>query len=173
MVIRQQTERLEQLVMDILFFARPMKLSLQPNNLCQLLLEAKEAVSEIAQINGIKIDLPAEETCDCYLDYGKMTQVFINLLNNAIEVSSKGETVKVSLYRHADKLQIDVVDRGTGIPDSIAEKVFDPFVTGKNKGTGLGLPISKKIVEAHAGKLEYRNNTNAGITFRVSIPTEP
>jgi signal transduction histidine kinase len=172
MVIRQQAERLEQLVMDILFFARPMKLSSQPSNLCHLLHEAKEAVNEIARVNGIKIDIPAEETCDCYLDYGKMMQVFVNLLNNAIEVSTRGGTVKVSLHRHADKLQIDVADRGTGIPDNIAGKIFEPFVTGKKKGTGLGLPISKKIVEAHAGKLEYKNNTNAGITFRVSIPTK-
>ena len=172
LVIRQQAERLEQLVMDILFFARPMKLSLKSNNLYHLLQEAREAVSEVAQANGIRVDIPAGDTCDCYLDYEKMMQVFINLLTNAIDVSSRGETVKVSFHHHADKFQIDVADTGTGIPEKFAEKVFEPFVTGKKKGTGLGLPISKKIVEAHSGKLEYRNNTDTGTTFRISIPTE-
>ena len=173
MVIRQQAERLEQLVMDILFFARPIKLSLKENNFYKLLQEARESVSEVAQASEIGIDIPAGDTCDCYLDYEKMIQVFINLFTNAIDVSSRGGIVKVSLNQHADKLQIDVADTGTGIPGKIAEKVFEPFVTGKKKGTGLGLPISKKIVEAHSGKLEYINNIDVGTTFSVSIPTEP
>ena len=61
-------------------------------------------------------------------------------------------------------------DRGTGIPEDIAEKIYEPFVTFKKKGTGLGLPISKKIVEAHSGKLEYRKNQEGGATFRIIIP---
>jgi signal transduction histidine kinase len=172
MVIWQQAARLEQLVMDILIFARPMKLSATSNDLCQLLQEAKETVNGVARANRIRIDMPTDERCECYLDYDKMMQVFINLLTNAIEVSSNGTTVKVSLHRYPDKLLIDFADRGTGIPENIAEKIFEPFVTGKNKGTGLGLPISKKIVEAHSGKLEYRNNPEAGVTFRVSIPAK-
>jgi signal transduction histidine kinase len=67
---------------------------------------------------------------------------------------------------------IEVSDKGKGVDESIAEKIFEPFISAKSKGTGLGLSISKKIIEAHAGKLEYRNNTDAGTTFQVSIPTE-
>ena len=70
-------------------------------------------------------------------------------------------------------LLIEVSDRGSGVDESISGKIFEPFVSAKSKGTGLGLPISKKIVEAHSGKLEYRNNAEKGTTFRVSIPIEP
>jgi two-component system sensor histidine kinase FlrB len=99
-----------------------------------------------------------------------MLQVIINLLTNAIEVSPHGETVKVSLHCHTGKLQIFVVDRGPGVPADINERIFEPFVTDKKKGTGLGLPISKKIVEAHGGKLECKNNPDEGVTFRITLP---
>ena len=172
MVIRQQAERLEKLVMDMLFFAKPMGLSLKSHNLCNLLNKAKEAASQTAHGKEVKIDIAAEEACNCYLDYDKMMQVFINLFANAIEASPQGETVSVSLHHYAAELIVDVSDRGIGVSENIKDKIFEPFVTGKKKGTGLGLPISKKIVEAHAGKLEYWHNIDSGVTFRISIPTE-
>jgi len=170
MFIRQQSERLEKLVMDMLFFARPMKLSLESNDLCDLLANAKVAVSEIAQRKGIAIDVPGEEVCTCYLDKEKMLLVFINLFANAIESSPQGEAVSVKVCQYANELSVDVSDRGTGIPKEIAGKIFEPFVSGKKKGTGLGLPICRKIVEAHSGKLEYRSNQDVGVTFRIIIP---
>lgn len=171
-VIRQQAERLEQVVMDILLFAKPIQLSMKENNLCQLLQKAKDSVSGIAKENGIEIIVPAEKECQCTLDDEKMMQVFINLLANAIESSSPGETVKLSLANHAGTLQVDVSDRGAGIPENIMDKIFEPFVSGKPKGTGLGLPISKKIVEAHAGELKYVNNIGGGATFKILIPAK-
>jgi len=172
-IIRQQAERLEKLVMDILFFARPINSSPESVDLCELLNKVKEAVSETADKKRINIDIAAPKTCECNLDYEKMMLVFINLLTNAIEASSEGETVSVSLYHHADNtVQIDVSDIGAGIPQNIAGKIFEPFVTGKKKGTGLGLPICRKIVIAHAGELKHINNNDVGTIFRVSIPAK-
>lgn len=171
-IIRQQAERLEKLVMDILFFARPINPSLESVDLYELLNKVKEAVSEIADKKRINIDIAAAKKCECNLDYEKMMLVFINLLTNAIEASSEGETVSVSLYHLSDTVQIDVSDRGAGIPQNIAGKIFEPFVTGKKKGTGLGLPICKKIVTGHAGELKYINNIDVGTIFRVSIPVK-
>ena len=99
-------------------------------------------------------------------------QVFINLLANAFESSLPGGAVTISLTNNAGTLQVDVSDKGVGIPENIMDKIFEPFVSGKPKGTGLGLPISKKIVEAHAGKLEYVKNNDSGTTFRVLIPAK-
>ncbi|MEN8232143.1 MAG: HAMP domain-containing sensor histidine kinase, partial [Thermodesulfobacteriota bacterium] len=145
-IIRQQSERLEKLVMDILFFAKPMELSLKSHDFCNLLNKAKEAASQTAHGKKVKIDIAAEKACDCYLDYDKMMQVFINLFTNAIEASPQDETVSVSLHHYTDELIVDVSDRGIGVSESTKDKIFEPFVTGKKKGTGLGLPISKKIV---------------------------
>jgi signal transduction histidine kinase len=169
-VIRHQSQRLEKLVSDILFFARPARLSLQEYNLCQLLQRANEAVLELSQNKGVGLVLPAEEKCTCMVDAEKMILVFINLLTNAIEASSAGEPVTISLAYQAGTLQVDVADRGPGIPENIIDKIFEPFVSGKQKGTGLGLPISRKIVEAHSGRMECRNNFDAGATFSIIIP---
>jgi len=170
MVIRQQAERLEKQVRDMLFFAKPMQLSLEQRDLYKLFEDAKAAVSEIAQRNRITIDVPVEEFCTCQLDSERMMLVLMNLLTNAIEASLPNDMVSVSC-RHYDKgLCIDVSDRGTGIPAAIKERIFEPFVSGKEKGTGLGLPICKKIVEAHSGNLTCSNNPGGGTTFSILLP---
>ena len=172
-VIRQQADMLENMVLNMLDFAKPLTISWKPCDLNQILEQANEVVYETALRHNVKVEIQkAERTC-CKLDEGKILQVLINLLTNAIEASSHGETVTVSLQTHMSVLLIEVSDRGKGVDESIAEKIFEPFISDKSKGTGLGLAISKKIIEAHAGELEYRSNTDAGTTFRVSIPTEP
>jgi two-component system sensor histidine kinase HydH len=169
MVIRQQAERLEKLVMDMLFFAKPTKLRLASADLCHLLAEAKKAVQETTKYSGVNIALLTEAPCICHFDHEKMMLVIINLFTNAIEASPADEIVSVSLQDDTGKISIEISDRGTGIPENLKGKVFEPFVTGKPKGTGLGLPICKKIVEAHSGQLEYSNNADGGATFRIVI----
>lgn len=169
-VILQQTDRLEQLVADMLIFAKPLQLTLAADNLCHLLIKAREAVSETASHNGVAIDLPAEDSCPCHLDHDKMMLVLINLFTNAIEASPPKGTVSVSLRHDEKALCIDVSDKGVGIPEAIKERIFEPFVTGKKKGTGLGLSICRKIVEAHSGKLTYSINPSGGTTFSILLP---
>jgi two-component system sensor kinase FixL len=70
----------------------------------------------------------------------------------------------------ASKLEISVADTGGGIPDDQAHRVFDPFFTTKAAGIGLGLSISRSIVEAHGGSLRAENNTDGGATFRFTLP---
>lgn len=170
MVIRQQAERLEKLVMDMLFFAKPMELRLESADLCHLLIEAKKAIQETMKNNEVNIDLPSEAPCTCHLDHEKMMLVIVNLFSNAIEASVADENISVSLQDDSEKISIEISDRGTGIPENIKENIFEPFVTGKPKGTGLGLPICRKIVEAHSGHLEYSNNAEGGTTFRILLP---
>jgi signal transduction histidine kinase len=170
MIIRQQAERLEKLVIDMLFFAKPMKLSLKSADLCHLFAEAKKAVQETMKNNEVNIDLPTETPCNCHLDHEKMMLVIVNLFSNAIEASPAGEIISVSVQNFKEQMSIEISDRGTGISENIKENIFEPFVTGKPKGTGLGLPICKKIVEAHSGHLEYSNNVDGGTTFRILLP---
>jgi signal transduction histidine kinase len=170
-VIGQQADRLENMVLNMLDFAKPLAISRKPCDLNQILKQANEAVCETALKRNIRVDIQVPESSYCNLDEGKILQVLINLISNAIEASPNGEIVRVSLQTHMSMLLIEVSDRGQGVDESISEMIFEPFISTKGKGTGLGLPISKKIVEAHAGKLEYKNSTVAGTTFRVLIPT--
>ena len=172
-VIRQQSDRLENMVVNMLDFAKPLTISKKPCDLNKILKQANESVCETALNSNIKLDIQKSGMADCKLDEGKILQVLINLISNAIEASPKGETVIVSLQTHMSELLIEVSDRGKGVDESIAKKIFEPFISDKSRGTGLGLAISKKIIAAHSGEIEYRSSTDTGTTFRVSIPTEP
>ena len=172
-VIRQQADRLENMVLNMLDFAKPLSISRKVCDINQLLSQATEAVNETALKRNIEVDIQKNKIIDCTLDEGKILQVLINLISNAIEASPNGETVTVLLQCHMSVLDIEVTDRGKGVDESIAEKIFEPFFSAKSKGTGLGLSITKKIIEAHSGRLEYKNNSDSGTTFRVSIPIDP
>ncbi|MFC1827477.1 PAS domain-containing sensor histidine kinase [Thermodesulfobacteriota bacterium] len=172
-VIRQQADRLENMVLNMLDFAKPLTISRKSCDLNQILKQANEAVFETAIKCNIKVDIQKNEMGDCNLDEEKILQVLINLISNAIEASPDGETVTVSFQEYKNVVHVEVSDRGKGVEESISEKIFEPFISTKSKGTGLGLPICKKIVEVHSGKLEFRNNPDVGTTFRVSIPKEP
>ena len=173
MVIRQQTDRLENMVLNMLDFAKPLTISRKSCNLNQILKHANEAVYETAIKRNIKVDIQKNEMADCNLDEGKILQVLINLIANAIEASPDGETVTVSFQEYENVVHVEVSDRGKGVEESISEKIFEPFISTKSKGTGLGLSICKKIVEVHSGELEFRNNPDSGTIFRVSLPKEP
>ena len=107
---------------------------------------------------------------DFYGDEVKLRQAVINLLKNAAESTppGKGITLKISADEHY--LSLSVIDEGCGIPKSQLSKIFEPFHTTKSYGTGLGLPIVKKIVESHHGKLSIHSVEGAGTTVRILVP---
>jgi signal transduction histidine kinase len=106
------------------------------------------------------------------LDFMRMKQVVINLVANAVQASPEGGEVVVSGHMNDGSLTIDVIDSGCGIPPDKREEIFSPFYSTKKEGTGLGLPIVKKIVEAHRGSIEILDNPEKGLTFRVTVSLE-
>jgi signal transduction histidine kinase len=101
-----------------------------------------------------------------------MKQVLINLLMNAVQASPEGETVTVTVCQKGRYIGIELSDNGCGISFTQSEEIFAPFSTTKKEGTGLGLPIAKKIIEAHKGHLELLDNPEQGATFRILLPIE-
>ena len=105
---------------------------------------------------------------------GEMLQVFSNLLGNALDALPDNGTLHLRFRRRGDQVHTTIADNGSGIPLEIFSKVFDPFfTTKKEKGTGLGLPISKSIVEGHKGRIRVRSSTRpgrSGTAFRISLP---
>jgi two-component system sensor kinase FixL len=107
------------------------------------------------------------------VDRVQIQQVLINLMRNAMEAmrdSGRRELVVRTLPDGADHVVVEVADTGPGISDEIAARLFQPFVTSKASGMGIGLSISKRIVEAHRGEISARRNENGGTTFRFSLP---
>ena len=127
------------------------------------------------QIRDKKISLILKCNEDSILlvaDKLRINQVFLNLINNSINIVKEGEII-VSLERQDNNntLLIRIIDNGPGIPSDLKDKLFMKFVTGSKSGTGLGLYICKNIIEKHGGKIwADNNNNNKGANFNFTLP---
>jgi signal transduction histidine kinase len=142
---------------------------------CDLTLVVEAAVRVVA--NGTTIHLHADTDLEAvWADHDRLEQVFVNLLENAAEHGSSGDAIDVRLRRGTapGTVEVEVSDRGPGIPPSLAGRIFDPRVRGTTEGggAGLGLSIAKGIVEAHGGTLVLVPAT-CGASFVVALPCEP
>ena len=116
--------------------------------------------------------LKLEKNCFIFADHDQIVRVLNNLLNNAIEAVSEGETpmVTVSLEKGDNKVLLQVEDNGSGIPLELQDKIFEPNFTTKTSGTGLGLAIVKRIVDDLNGHIYFETLPNKGTTFYISLP---
>ncbi|MEW9179519.1 ATP-binding protein [Bacillus mycoides] len=127
-------------------------------------------------LHNISIDYEFSTELDAVLvniDRHELVQVFLNLFQNAID--ARGErplSIQISSYRLDNFVRITFTDNGTGVPPAIQEYIFDPFFSTKDSGTGLGLSVTKKIIQNHNGTLKMSSNQN-GTTFTISIPILP
>lgn len=170
-IVLGETERLENMVKDMLDFSKPLELHKSPQDVCGIVRETLALLAGVAKEMGVVLTarLPAGEG-RVPIDAMRMKQVLLNLVMNAIQASPRGQTVTVLLRIKDQGVIFDVVDCGCGIPFDKRPEIFSPFFTTKKTGTGLGLSIVKKIVEAHQGHVEVLDNTDAGLTFRVVLP---
>jgi signal transduction histidine kinase len=122
---------------------------------------------------SIRIEL-AEDLPTVMADRVQLQQVFMNLMLNgfdAIKDSNRGDELTIKSEICDGQLLISVRDTGSGLPAGQAERVFDPFFTTKGNGTGMGLPISRSIVESHGGRLWATSNSGCGATFNFTLPS--
>jgi len=108
----------------------------------------------------------------------QLQQVLLNLTRNAVEAMNAcdPETRELVVRTHAaseDEVEISVADTGPGVPDTLLEQLFEPFFTTKPEGMGLGLSLSRSIIEAHGGTLRYDSGPEKGSIFRIGLPTAP
>ena len=170
-IVLREVQRMENMVKDMLDFSRPLDLKLSDEDANQVITECLSVLEYAAQDRKVRLqselsnDLPP--VC---VDSMRMKQVLINLIMNAIQASPEGEAVTVCSCQSGGELIIDVTDSGCGIPPEKREEIFSPFFTTKKDGTGLGLPITRKIIEAHRGHLLMLDKPEKGIIFRVVIP---
>ncbi len=169
-IIVKETEKMESMTGDILNFSKPLKLNPIRGSIDIAVQNALMKVSEAALRHYITLEYRSDhEKVDISFDALRSEQLIVNLLLNAIEASSEGGTVTVTLSRTSRGQILDVADNGCGIPFVKRQQVFDPFFTTKKEGTGLGLSIVTKIVEAHDWSLQILDNEKGGALFRINL----
>ena len=177
--IFRNAERLHSLVINMLNIARIESQTMKLNKTkFDLNAKIENVIKEVSQQfklgaeNKVRIEFRSADIINIIADEDKIFQVFANLLNNALKFTNKG-VINISARSHdkADKAIVIISDSGSGIDPDIIPHLFSKFKTKSDKGLGLGLYISKSIVDAHHGKIEAYNNPNSrGATFEVTLP---
>ncbi|MCB2225282.1 MAG: HAMP domain-containing histidine kinase [Desulfarculaceae bacterium] len=172
-IIVDQVRHMENLLRQMLDYSRSLDLQRRPLALEELLAEVFTLTGSSASEQGVGLasKLP-EGGLGLAGDAGRLKQVLINLINNAVQASPQGGEVLVEARRDRDHVIVEVRDHGMGIPDGELEKIFFPFFTTKSGGTGLGLAIARKIVLAHGGHVQVESTPGEGSTFRLILPQE-
>lgn len=170
-IVVKETERLEKMVRNMLDFSRPVELERTTEDIDKLIMECLEIAKPVARERKVHLEGRCDRSLPSVsLDAARMKQALINLVVNAIQASPEAEIVTVLCRQNRKRLLIDVIDHGPGVPPEKREEIFAPFLTTKKEGTGLGLPIVKKFVEAHGGRILVLSNPDKGATFRMELP---
>jgi signal transduction histidine kinase len=170
-LIIKETEKMETMTRDMLDFSKPLTLNRIRGNFDTTVQDSLTKLEEATRRHNVAIEYRSHpDAVDISGDTLRLEQVIVNLVLNAIEASPEGGTVVVTLSPSPEGcLVLDVADNGCGIPFAKKQEVFNPFFTTKKEGTGLGLPIVKKIVEAHGWSLQILDNDCGGTIFRIKL----
>ncbi len=167
-----EAERLERLVDDLLTFAKLPKFQINSFDFMQLVFEVKAMLKTKLEAAGISLEiLPETNLLMIDSDMDGLRQVLLNVFLNAIEVTPRGGTIKVRMIREDSRfLILRVDDAGPGLKDKNAEELFQPFTTTKTQGIGLGLAVSRRIVEGLGGSLSLANRPEGGARCTMQLP---
>ena len=169
--IQQELERLESITEEYLRLARLPEPSLTPDDPTHLLRDTAEFVRREMDAAGVDLVLDlAAQLPAVAMDEPQLRQALLNLLRNAREAMPDGGSAKLEASRYDGGVRIKVHDEGAGIGDEEREHVFDLFYTTKERGTGLGLPLTQQIVVAHGGSIACKSRHPHGTTFEVWLP---
>ena len=127
--------------------------------------------TESASAQGIRVDMQLGSGVELEVDTPALLRALRNLTANSLEAMPDGGTLRVETAREGDEVVIRISDTGVGIPDEVADRLFEPFVTsGKRRGTGLGLAIVQKVIDDHDGTIEVSKPQGAGTAFTLRLP---
>jgi signal transduction histidine kinase len=166
---QREIERLSALLDDFLAFARPSKLCAQEHDVAEILRRVVAVEAPTAERHGARLHLVETEALIAEVDEPKLHQIVLNLVRNAIEAVPADGRVTLSLLPGDPRFVIRVEDDGRGIPDHVLPRIYEPFFSTKESGTGLGMSIVHSLVALHGGTIELETSSK-GTRFDVAIP---
>jgi signal transduction histidine kinase len=120
--------------------------------------------------SGIRVVDSTKKEPTIELDADKMRRVLVNLIRNSVDAMPTGGTLRITGRKSNGNLELSIADTGVGMRKETEEKLWSPLFTTKAKGIGLGLPIAKRLVEAHGGRISVETKLGEGSTFTVTLP---
>lgn len=172
-IVLSELERVNELVGDFLLLSKPKEVKRELIRAGMVVQEIMPMIRNEALLHNVVVKhYPNADLQPIVADKDLLKQVFLNLAKNAIEAMPSGGTLTIrecGYPEQPDKLSIELQDTGTGIPADALEKVFEPFYTTKQQGTGLGLSVCQRIVHDLGGRIEFESG-KGGTTFRVWLP---
>ncbi len=170
-IISEEVERLNSIVVDFLFAVRPMDVTLQERSLEALMNESFELVKPELDEEHISLEIQFEDDIPMLqIDDKLMKQAVLNIIKNAMNAMPGGGHLSVNILREGDNVVLIIKDDGEGIPEENLNKVFEPYFTTKDFGSGLGLTLVYKIIKEHDGEIQLKSKLGVGTSFIIRLP---
>jgi two-component system OmpR family sensor kinase len=162
-----EIDRLNRLTEEFLNLARDVPIERAPVDLAALV----RAIADEARVTHARLEVSAPEPIEIAADAGKLRQAILNLVLNAAQVGGDAVTVRLELARAGERARVTIADDGPGIPAELAATLFEPFVSARPGGSGLGLAVARRIAERHGGSLVLESPPGApGARFSIYLP---
>ena len=170
-ILEEETERLNAIVSDYLFAVRPRDSHPTDADLNALVKDLLQFVRFEAEEAGVEVVQLLDDTIPMIpLDEGAVKRALLNVVKNAIHAMPDGGTLRIQTRLENQNAVIDISDTGIGIPDELLGKIFEPYYTTRDTGTGLGLTVVYKVIREHGGDLHVDSVPGRGTTFSLSLP---
>jgi signal transduction histidine kinase len=176
-IISEEIARLERIVCNFLEFSRPPAPKLEAQSVSVLIDKTLELFGHRIEEKRLRlVRSGAEQVIPVRADGEQLKQVFVNVLDNAVEATAERGEIRIVVdaaggVGDRSMVVVRIQDTGRGMPQDVCERIFEPFYTTKDDGTGLGLCIAAQIMARHDGRLVLESSTERGTTFAVWIPT--
>jgi two-component system, sporulation sensor kinase A len=169
-VMISEIDRINQIAGGLLALSKPQSREMKSINLNDILQYVINIMQPEASLKGVQIETNVGTHCKIEGDRNGLIQVFINILKNAMDAMPNGGIAKITCHKEDDKVNIIISDQGMGIPSERLKKIGEPFFTLKEKGMGLGLTISQKIIQDHKGSFVFESKEGMGTDVIISLP---
>ena len=170
-IIIEEVERLNRVITQLIEFARPLELKKEKTPLADLIGHAMKLIEAEARENNITVSMNAPgDIPPTKVDPDKVIQILLNILLNAVAAMNNGGRLEINLKQEKENVLIEVMDSGTGIAAADLPRIYDPYFTSKPAGTGLGLAVVQKIMEAHGGRILVESLEGRGTTVSLTFP---
>lgn len=171
-VITSELERIDTIINEFLLLAKPQEIRFQEKNLNKIMRETLDILHAQAVLHNVQFSTGFDEKLSpIFCEPNQLKKVFINLIKNAIEVMPDGGTITVRIEAFENnQALISIQDEGIGISKEKLQRLGEAFFTTKERGTGLGLMVSYKIIEEHKGSIRIESEVGKGTTFFITLP---